>query len=120
MRAYPLKAAYRERGHTRRFAALVAHYGMVPTRNNRGVAHENGSIESRHGHVKDRIDQALMLRGSSDFATLEVYRAFVASVRECSPCRISSRPSGYSQTSTRLPASGRLISVGARMNSALL
>lgn len=55
---------------TRRFAALVARYGMVPTRNNRGVAHENGSIESRHGHVKDRIDQALMLRGSYDFVRL--------------------------------------------------
>jgi hypothetical protein len=65
---------------TRRFAALVAHYGMVPTRNNRGVAHENGSIESRHGHVKDRIDQALLLRGSSDFATLDAYRVFVARV----------------------------------------
>ena len=47
---------------TRRFAALVAHYGMVPTRNNRGVAHENGAIESRHGHVKTRVAQALLLR----------------------------------------------------------
>lgn len=65
---------------TRRFAALAAHYGMVPTRNNRGVAHENGSIESRHGHVKDRIDQALMLRGSYDFTTLDAYRVFVAHV----------------------------------------
>jgi len=40
---------------TRRFAALVAHFAMVPTRNNRGVAHENGAIESRNGHVKTRI-----------------------------------------------------------------
>ena len=62
---------------TRRFAALATHYGMVPTRNNRGVADENGSIESRHGHVKDRIEQALLLRGSSNFATLEDYRTFV-------------------------------------------
>jgi hypothetical protein len=65
---------------THRFADLAAHYGMTPTRNNRGVAHENGSIESRHGHARDRIDQALMLRGSRDFATLEEYRAFVAGV----------------------------------------
>src|ERR1700731_3539345 len=27
-----------------RYEALCAHYGMQPTRNNRGVAHENGSI----------------------------------------------------------------------------
>lgn len=65
---------------TRRFAALAAHYGMTPTRNNRGIAHENGSIESRHGHVKARIEQALMLRGSAEFDTLDAYRAFVAGV----------------------------------------
>ncbi len=39
---------------TRRYDALCAHYGMTPTRNNRGVAHENGSIESSHGHLKRR------------------------------------------------------------------
>ena len=37
---------------TRRYDALCLHYGMEPTRNNRGVAHENGSIESPHGHLK--------------------------------------------------------------------
>ncbi len=65
---------------TRRFAALAEHYGMTPTRNNRGVAHENGSIESRHGHMKDRIEQALMLRASTEFDTLDTYRTFVAGV----------------------------------------
>jgi hypothetical protein len=30
--------------------------------------------------LKDRIDQALMLRGSYDFVTLDAYRAFVAGV----------------------------------------
>ena len=63
---------------TKRFEALVAHFGMVPSRNNRGVAHENGAIESRHGHVKQRIAQALLLRGSASFDALEAYRAFVA------------------------------------------
>jgi hypothetical protein len=65
---------------TRRFAALATHYGMVATRNNRGVAHENGAIESRHGHVKDRVAQALLLRGSADFEHLDDYRTFVAGV----------------------------------------
>ena len=65
---------------TRRFTALVVHFGMVPTRNNRGVAHENGAIESRHGHFKTRVAQALLLRGSSMFHDLEAYRGFVAGV----------------------------------------
>ena len=34
---------------THRYEALCAHYLMEPTRNNRGEAHENGSIESAHG-----------------------------------------------------------------------
>src|SRR6201993_3412214 len=62
---------------TRRYEALCAHYGMKPTRNNRGVAHENGSIESPHGHLKQAIEDALLLRGSRDFDTLDDYRRFV-------------------------------------------
>jgi hypothetical protein len=33
---------------TDRYEALCAHYGMTPTRNNRGIAHENGSVEGPH------------------------------------------------------------------------
>ena len=36
---------------TRRYEELCAHYGMTPSRNNRGVAHENGAIESAHEHL---------------------------------------------------------------------
>jgi hypothetical protein len=53
---------------------------MEPTRNNRGLAHENGSIESPHGHLKRAIEDALLLRGSRDFDTLEAYRRFVDEV----------------------------------------
>ncbi len=34
---------------TRRYEALCAHYGMTPTRNNTGLAHENGSVEVHTG-----------------------------------------------------------------------
>jgi hypothetical protein len=50
---------------------------MEPTRNNRGLAHENGSIESPHGHLKLAIEDALLLRGSRDFDSLDVYRRFI-------------------------------------------
>jgi len=65
---------------TRRYEALCAHYGMTPTRNNTGVAHENGSIESPHGHLKRALADALLLRASSDFPDLPAYRAFVDGV----------------------------------------
>jgi hypothetical protein len=34
---------------TRRYEELCAHYDMTPSRNNPGITHENGSIESAHG-----------------------------------------------------------------------
>jgi hypothetical protein len=62
---------------TARYEQLCTHYLMQPTRNNRGVAHENGSIESAHGHLKSAIRDALLLRSSVDFDTLEDYRHFI-------------------------------------------
>ena len=47
---------------TRRYEELCAHYGMTPSRNNRGVAHENGAIESAHGHLKKALRDELLLR----------------------------------------------------------
>ena len=85
-RSDSLSAAFRNldadtrQDQTRRYEALCAHYRMAPTRNNRGLAHENGSIESPHGHLKRAIEDALLLRGSRDFDTLEGYRRFVDEV----------------------------------------
>lgn len=62
---------------TRRYDALCEHYGMTPSRNNRGVAHENGAIESAHGHLKMAIRDALLMRGSGDFDDLAAYRRFI-------------------------------------------
>ena len=62
---------------TRRYDALCAHYGMTPSRNNRGVAHENGAIESAHGHLKQAIRDALLMRATSDFDDLAGYRRFI-------------------------------------------
>jgi len=62
---------------TRRYDDLCAHYGMTPTRNNKGVAHENGSIESSHGHLKSAIKDALLMRGGADFDDLPAYRRFI-------------------------------------------
>ena len=65
---------------TRRYEELCAHYGMTPSRNNRGLAHENGAIESSHGHLKKVLGDELLLRGSRDFADLAAYRRFVDEV----------------------------------------
>jgi hypothetical protein len=65
---------------TRRYADLCKHYGLRASRNNLGESHENGSIESRQGSLKNAIDQALLLRGHRRFDTLTDYRRFIAEV----------------------------------------
>jgi hypothetical protein len=62
---------------TLRYQALMAHYGMQPTWNNVGVAHENGDVEQSHRRFKEAVDQALRVRGSRDFATRAAYERFV-------------------------------------------
>lgn len=62
---------------TRRYDELCAHYRMRPSRNNPGVAHENGAIEGPHGHLKRTIADALLMRGSRDFDDLAAYRRFI-------------------------------------------
>ena len=65
---------------TKRYEEFCAHYNMLPSRNNKGIAHENGSIESPHGHVKRRIEQALLVRESCDFKNAKEYQIFIDSV----------------------------------------
>lgn len=65
---------------TARYHELCRYYGIEPSRNNRGKGHENGAIESPHGHFKRRLTQALRLRGNWDFASLEEYQGFVDGV----------------------------------------
>jgi len=62
---------------TKRYAGLCEHYGMKGTRNNRGMGHENGSVESPHGHLKRRIRQSLLLRGNCDFTSVECYQQWI-------------------------------------------
>lgn len=62
---------------THRYDALCRHYRMELTRSNRGIAHENGAIESAHGHLKAAVRDALLMRGSADFDDLAEYRCFV-------------------------------------------
>src|SRR3989449_1961245 len=62
---------------TVRYQGLMTHYGMQPTWNNTGVAHENGDVEQSHHRFKQAVDQALRVRGSRDFATRGAYEHFL-------------------------------------------
>jgi len=83
-----LSACFRNRDgsyagdYTSRYRELCAHLGVIATRNNRGIAHENGAIEGPHRHWKHRLEQQLIQRGSRDFATEAEYRLLVSQVTD--------------------------------------
>ena len=65
------------RALTTRFAAVVEHYGFTASRIRPGEGHENGVAEKAHHLLKKALNQALILRGSRDFASVDAYLAFV-------------------------------------------
>lgn len=83
-----LSAAYKncsdkeKEAFTESYTAFCNHYGTNPTRNNKGISHENGSIESPNRHIKHRIDQVLLARASRDFDSVEQYKSFVVAIIE--------------------------------------
>jgi hypothetical protein len=72
----------RGRGLTRRYQALLTHYGLTSTRINPGASQENGAVESRNGWFKSDVAQALLVRGDRDFPDLAAYRVFLEAVRQ--------------------------------------
>ena len=82
-RTHHLSAAVRHlrkeerEGWTLRYQALMEHYGMQPTWNNQGIAHENGDVEQSHHRFKQAVDQALRVRWSRDFSNRAAYEHFL-------------------------------------------
>jgi hypothetical protein len=66
-----------ERDFGKRYQDLLDYYRVEPQRTNARRAHENGDVESSHGHLKRTVEQALLLRGSRDFASREDYQQFL-------------------------------------------
>ena len=68
------------RDFNERYKEILDHYGLKATRTNSYSAHENGVAEQGHRRLKDSIAQALVLRGSADFESVEQYAKFVRSI----------------------------------------
>ena len=68
------------RALTTRFAAVLDHFGIMSSRIQPGEAHENGVAERGHRTLKGALEQALIVRGSRDFAGHAEYMQFVRHV----------------------------------------
>lgn len=62
---------------TANYQGLAKHYGFESHKIQPGCPNENGDIEKRHDQLKKTVDQALMLRGSRDFACRDDYEQFL-------------------------------------------
>jgi hypothetical protein len=70
------------RSLTERFRAVLDHYRLRSSRIRPGEAHENGVAESRHSRIKPLLAQALVVRGSRDFASIAEWESFAREVIE--------------------------------------
>jgi transposase len=68
------------RAFTERYLNALAHYGVKADRSTPGRAHENGDVEQSHHRLKRAIEQALLLRGSRDFASRTEYEEFLRGI----------------------------------------
>ena len=59
------------------YQALLRHYNLEGRKIQTGQPNENGDVEQRHYRFRRALDQALMLRGSRDFAGVDEYRAYL-------------------------------------------
>jgi transposase len=71
-----------ERAFNAEFVSLCEHYGLKPATIGVGRPNENGDVESSNGHLKRRLHQHLLLRGSRDFGTEAEYEGFLTQVLE--------------------------------------
>ena len=88
---HQLKRGAKERGFNEEYLSICTHYGITPRTINVGRPQENGSCESSHGHLKRRIRQHLLLRGSADFKSEEEYDAFLVKVLDAANLRRAKR-----------------------------
>lgn len=68
------------RGFNEDYREFVSHLGMTPRTTAVGEKEQNGDVESANGALKRRLRQELMLRGSSDFESIEAYEVWLQKV----------------------------------------
>lgn len=66
----------------RRFADVLTHYGAKSTRIEPGKSNQNGVVEKANDVLKSALEQALVLRGSRDFASVAKYMELVREIRD--------------------------------------
>ena len=59
------------------YVALMRHLGMTPRLIALGEKEQNGDVEASNGAIKRRLEQALLVRGSRDFESVDAWQAVI-------------------------------------------
>jgi len=70
------------RAYNPAYLDLCTHYDLSPMTIQVACPNEQGDVESANGHLKRRLRQRLLLRGSAEFASEEAYDQFLVRVLE--------------------------------------
>lgn len=62
------------------YVALMRHFGMTPRTTAVGAKEQNGDVEAGNGVLKRRLEQALLVRGSRDFESVDAWQDFIDGV----------------------------------------
>jgi hypothetical protein len=76
---HQLRRGKQERGFNEAYVAMLDYYGIKPETIHIRAPHENGDVESAHGHLRYYLNDSLNLRGNRDFDSLNQYIEFLAS-----------------------------------------
>lgn len=62
------------------YVAMMRHFGMTPRTTEVGEKEQNGDAEASNRVLKRALEQALLLRGSRDFDSVDAWQAFIDGV----------------------------------------
>lgn len=74
---HQIKRTGSERDFNDELVKIAEYYGFSLRSTNISSPNENGDVESLNGHIKRRVKQALLLRGSTSFDSMEGYDHFL-------------------------------------------
>ena len=69
-----------KRAFNAEYVALMRHFGMTPRTTAVGAKEQNGDVEAGNGALKRRLAQALLVRGSRDFESVDAWQDFIDGV----------------------------------------
>jgi molybdopterin-biosynthesis enzyme MoeA-like protein len=102
---HQVRRGFQKRSFNQSYQEVCSHWGLEPRAIQIRKPNQNGDVESSNGHLKRRIEQALLLRGHRDFDSKEAVELFIHQIMDRSNQLIEDKRQEELKTMRPLPAS---------------